>query len=177
MKLCWTTVMRPPAFAANCLKRAVIQSRAAPMPRLGSSCEDSVWRVPKLASLRSERSTRRRSISASARLTFLTVAGPNATRAVFVLDLVTPPALPAVSPTATAPSATPTTATAQTLLFMCPPPRGDEARGHNRTYPPLDIHCASRHSRCQNHVHAQRRGLNRVGEARLPARQEAARRG
>src|SRR5262245_18713386 len=30
----------------------LIHRRAAPMPRTGSSCDDNVWRVPKLTSLR-----------------------------------------------------------------------------------------------------------------------------
>jgi hypothetical protein len=42
--------MRPPAVAAILSNSPLIQSRAAPIPRSGSSCEESVWRVPKLTS-------------------------------------------------------------------------------------------------------------------------------
>jgi hypothetical protein len=45
--------MRPPDVAAILSNSLLIQSRAAPIPCVGLSCSDSVWRVPKLTSLRS----------------------------------------------------------------------------------------------------------------------------
>ncbi len=63
MKLCTSTVIRPPDAAAYVFSSASIQSRAAPMPRTGSSCDDSVWRVPNDASLRTVASMRSGSIS------------------------------------------------------------------------------------------------------------------
>jgi hypothetical protein len=63
MNDCNATVMRPPLVAAISSNCDLIQSRAAPMPRTGSSCEDSVLRVPKPTSVRSSAFSRRGSIS------------------------------------------------------------------------------------------------------------------
>ena len=59
---CASTVIRPPEAAANRFISARIQSRAAPMPRTGSSWLDSVCRVPNEASLRTVASMLRWSI-------------------------------------------------------------------------------------------------------------------
>src|SRR6266545_5735106 len=55
---CFSTVIRPPEVAAIACIRAKIQSRAAPMPRLGSSWLDRVCRVPNAASCRTVASIR-----------------------------------------------------------------------------------------------------------------------
>jgi hypothetical protein len=68
-KLSSATVIAPPDMAASCSNCDLIQSRAAPMPRTGSVCDDSVWRVPKDTSLRSSWRSRRGLISASMRRT------------------------------------------------------------------------------------------------------------
>ena len=66
--VCFSTVIRPPDAAAYRVIRSKIQSRAAPMPRTGSSWLDSVCRVPNDASLRMVASMRRASISRSSAL-------------------------------------------------------------------------------------------------------------
>jgi len=43
--------MRPPDVAAILSNSLLIQSRAAPMPRFGSVCVDSVCRVPNASSV------------------------------------------------------------------------------------------------------------------------------
>jgi hypothetical protein len=55
-KLSSWTVIRPPDVAAIWSNCDLIQSRAAPMPRFGSSWDESVWRVPNETSVLSKRS-------------------------------------------------------------------------------------------------------------------------
>ncbi len=57
-KLCSSVVMRPPDVAAILSNSLLIQSRAAPMPRFGSVCVDSVCRVPNASSVLSYPSSR-----------------------------------------------------------------------------------------------------------------------
>ena len=57
VNVCSSTVIRPPDVAATLSNSDLIQSRAAPMPRFGSSCADSVLRVPKETSARTVCST------------------------------------------------------------------------------------------------------------------------
>lgn len=58
-----STDIRPPDSAAYVRSSAAIQSPAAPIPRTGSSCAESVCRVPKETSLRTVASIRSWSIS------------------------------------------------------------------------------------------------------------------
>ncbi len=64
MKDCFSTVIRPPDLAADDVISRKIQSRAAPIPRSGSSWSDSVCRVPNETSLRTIASTRSGSTAA-----------------------------------------------------------------------------------------------------------------
>jgi hypothetical protein len=43
---CFSTVIRPPEAAASCCSWSNTHWVAAPIPRFGSVCDESVWRVP-----------------------------------------------------------------------------------------------------------------------------------
>jgi hypothetical protein len=65
MNRCASTVILPPDGAAALVNSSSSQSRAAPIPRCGSSWDDSVFRVPNDTSFKIVRSMLRGSISRS----------------------------------------------------------------------------------------------------------------
>ena len=71
----YETSRHPPHAAEIASNSALIQRRAAPIPRVSESVSDSVWRVPKPASRRMSASTRETETAATMSCSAESVSG------------------------------------------------------------------------------------------------------